>query len=80
MLALDGGRDTAHCALQRHRYPTEAWTLQQLREAIPSDHAHRFLIRDRDAILSTEVQQQLKAFRVRVLHTPRVSVKGERLL
>jgi putative transposase len=34
-------------------HPTAAWTLQQLREAIPSDHAYRFIIHDRDAIFST---------------------------
>ena len=43
---------------------------KQLREAIPSDHSYRFLIYDRDAIFSAEVDQQLKAFGLRVLHTP----------
>ena len=33
-------------------YPAELWTLQQLHEAIPSDHAYRFLIHDRDSIFS----------------------------
>ena len=33
-------------------HPTAQWTLQQLREAIPSDHAYRFLIHDRDSIFS----------------------------
>ena len=51
-------------------HPTAAWTLQQLREAIPSDHSYRFLIHDRDSIFSAEVDQQLKAFGLRVLHTP----------
>src|SRR5271155_2092558 len=36
-------------------HPTAAWTLQQLREAIPSDHAYRFIIHDRDAIFSTDL-------------------------
>jgi hypothetical protein len=31
-------------------HPTVEWTLQQLREAIPSDHGYRFLIHDRDSI------------------------------
>jgi hypothetical protein len=44
--------------------------LQQLREAIPSDHSDRFLIHDRDAIFSGEVDQQRKAFGLRVLRTP----------
>jgi hypothetical protein len=34
------------------RHPTAAWTLQQLREAIPSDHTYRFILHDRDAIFS----------------------------
>jgi hypothetical protein len=32
-------------------HPTAEWTLQQLREAIPSDHPYQFLIHDRDSIL-----------------------------
>ena len=32
-------------------HPTAPWTLQQLREAIPADHAYRFLLHDRDSIL-----------------------------
>ncbi len=35
-------------------HPTAAWTLQQLREALPSDHAYRFLIHDRDSIYSEQ--------------------------
>ena len=30
-------------------HPTAAWTLQQLREAVPSDHGYRFILHDRDA-------------------------------
>jgi putative transposase len=63
-----GTRRIVHCNVTAH--PTAAWTLQQLREAIPSDHSYRFLIRDRDSIFSADVDRQLKAFRVRVLHTP----------
>ena|SRR5271165_1062852 len=63
-----GTRRIVHCNVTAH--PTADWTLQQLREAIPSDHSYRFLIRDRDSIFSTEVDQQLKAFGLRVLLTP----------
>jgi len=35
-------------------HPTAAWTLQQLRETIPSDHQYRFIIHDHDAIFSGE--------------------------
>jgi len=57
----------AHCSVTPH--PTAAWTLQQLREAIPSDHSNRFLIRDRDSIISAEVDRQLKVSGARVLPT-----------
>jgi hypothetical protein len=73
----DGSRDTAHRALQSHRASTAAWTLQQLREAIPSDHSYRFLIRDRDSIFSAEVDQQLKALGLRVLRTPARAPKAK---
>jgi putative transposase len=63
-----GTRRIVHCNVTAH--PTAAWTLQQLREAIPSDHSCRFLIHDRDSIFSAEVDQQLKAFGLQVLHTP----------
>jgi hypothetical protein len=35
-------------------HPTAAWTLQQLRDAIPFDHKYRFIIHDHDAIYSAE--------------------------
>src|SRR5258707_13752808 len=53
-------RRIVHCNVTAH--PTAAWTLQQLREAIPSDHPYRFLIHDRDSIFSAEVDQQLITF------------------
>jgi hypothetical protein len=52
--------------------------LQQLREAIPSDHSYRFLLHDRDAIFSAEVDQQLKAFELRVLRTLTRALKANR--
>src|SRR6266550_4398747 len=48
-----GTRRIVHCNVTAH--PTAAWTLQQLREAITSDHPYRFLIHDRDSIFSAEV-------------------------
>jgi len=41
-------RRIVHCNVTAH--PTAAWTLQQLREAIPSDHSYRFLVHDRMAL------------------------------
>ena len=51
-------------------HPTAAWTLQQLREAIPSDHGYRFLIHDRDSIFSRVLDQSLRNLGLRVLKTP----------
>ena len=60
-------RRILHCNLTAH--PTAEWTLQQFREAISCDH-YRFLIRDRDSIFSAQVDDQLRAFGLRVLRTP----------
>jgi putative transposase len=51
-------------------HPTAAWTLQQLREAIPSDHTYRFLIHDRDRIFSQALDQSMGNLGLRVLKTP----------
>jgi putative transposase len=51
-------------------HPTAQWTLQQLREAIPSDHRYRFLIHDRDSIFSRELDQHLCNLNLQVLKTP----------
>jgi hypothetical protein len=40
-------------------HPTAPWTLQQLREAIPIDHAYRFLLHDRDSIFSQALDQNI---------------------
>jgi putative transposase len=63
-----GSRRILHCNVTAH--PTAGWTLQQFREAIPSDHLYRFLIHDRDSIFSTEVDDELKAFGLKLLRTP----------
>jgi putative transposase len=51
-------------------HPTAEWTLQQLREAIPTDHAYRFLIHDRDRIFSRDLDQRIRNLGLRVLKTP----------
>jgi putative transposase len=51
-------------------HPTAPWTLQQLRDAIPADHAYRFLIHDRDAIFSQKFDQRVRHLGLRVLKTP----------
>jgi putative transposase len=65
-------------------HPTAPWTLQQLREAIPSDYGYRFLIHDRDSIFSHHLDQRVRALGLRVLKTPPQSPQAnavcERLL
>jgi putative transposase len=64
--------------------PTAAWTLQQLRAAIPADHPYCFLIHDRDCIFSGRLDQPVRNFGLRVLKTPvrspRANAPCERLL
>jgi putative transposase len=63
-----GSRRIVHCNVTPH--PTAIWTMQQLREAIPSDHEYRFLIHDRDSIFSVALDRQVGALGLRVLRTP----------
>jgi transposase InsO family protein len=64
-----GSRRILHYSVTAH--PTADWTLQQFREAIPSDHGYQFLIHDRDSIFSRQLDQQLKSdFDLKVLRTP----------
>jgi putative transposase len=51
-------------------HPTAAWTQQQLREAIPSDHRYRFLIHDRDATFLQALDRSIRHLGLRVLKTP----------
>jgi transposase InsO family protein len=61
-------RRMIHVNLTAH--PSAAWTLQQLREAIASDHAYRFMIHDRDAIFSSEFDTSLAYMGLEVIETP----------
>jgi putative transposase len=65
-------------------HPTAPWTLQQLREAIPADHAYRFLIHDRDAIFSQELDQCVRHLGLKILktppHSPQANAICERLI
>jgi putative transposase len=63
-----GTRRILHSNVTDH--PTAAWTLQQFREALPSDHGHKFVIHDRDSIFSAELDQHLLSFGLKVLRTP----------
>jgi transposase InsO family protein len=63
-----GSRQILHYNVTAH--PTAGWTVQQFREAFPSDHHYRFLIHDRDSIFSTDVDEELRSFGLKVLRTP----------
>jgi transposase InsO family protein len=71
-----------HVSVTAH--PTADWTLQQLREAIPSDHAYRVLIHDREAIFSQALDQGIRHLGLRPLkmppHSPQANTLCERLL
>ena len=64
-----GSRRILHYNVTVH--PTADWTLQQFREAIPSNHGYQFLIHDRDSIFSRQLDKQRKSdFDLKVLRTP----------
>jgi len=60
-------------------HPTAAWTMQQLREAIPVDHTYRFLLHDRDSIFSQQLDQRIRHLGLRVLKTPPQSPQANAL-
>ena len=51
-------------------HPTAAWTVQQFREVLHSDHTYRFIIHDRDAIFSTGLDSSLAHLGLEVIQTP----------
>lgn len=51
-------------------HPTAAWTLQQLRETIPSDHNYRFIIHDHDSIFSSDLDASLARLGLKAIRTP----------
>src|SRR5215831_4868712 len=63
-----GSRRIFHHNVTAH--PTAEWTLQQFREALPGDHAYRFVIHDRDTIFSQRLDQEVTGLGMRVLRTP----------
>jgi len=60
-------------------HPTSPWTLQQLRAAIPADHAYRFLLHDRDSIFSAQLDRSIQDLGLRVLKTPPQSPQANAL-
>jgi transposase InsO family protein len=63
-----GSRRILHCNVTR--YPTAEWTIQQLREAIPSDHEYRFLIHDRHSTFSSELDGTVACLGLEAVKTP----------
>ena len=51
-------------------HPSAAWTLQQLREVVGSEHAHRYLIHDRDSIFAKRLDESIQALGLSVLTSP----------
>lgn len=60
-----GSRRMVHCNVTMH--PTAAWTLQQLREVAGPDHECRFLLHDRDNIVSRELDESIEALGISAL-------------
>jgi transposase InsO family protein len=60
-------------------HPSADWTLQQMREAIPSDHVYHFILHDRDAIFSTELDDAVAHLGLTVIRTPVRSPKANAL-
>jgi putative transposase len=63
-----GSRRILHCKVTQH--PTSEWTIQQLREAIPSDHENRYLIHDRHSTFSSEMASAVGVLGLAVVKTP----------
>ena len=63
-----GSRRILHCNTTSH--PTSEWTMQQLRQAIPSDHRYRLVIHDRGRVFSKDLDDLLENMGLRVLKTP----------
>ena len=59
-------RRIVHVAVTDH--PTAAWTAQQLRNALPEDHAPRDLLHDRDAVF-TDVTSTIGAMQIHEIVT-----------
>src|SRR5216683_3586480 len=69
-----GRRRLAHVGVTNH--PTADWTLQQLREVVGEEGAHRYLIHDRDSIFARHLDNSIQALRLKVLGTPFRSPKA----
>ena len=63
-------RRVVHFGVTEH--PTEAWTMQQMREAFPWDEAPRYVLRDRDAIYGGDFATMTRVMGIKeVITAPR---------
>src|SRR5258705_6508724 len=69
-----GRRRLAHVGVTNH--PTADWTVQQLREVVGDEGAHRYLIHDRDSIFAKYLDNSIRALGLKVLRTPVRSPKA----
>jgi hypothetical protein len=70
VVLLHARRRVLHFQVTEH--PTQQWTMQQMREAFPWDHACRYLLRDRDATYGRDWAAIAKAMGMEeVLSAPR---------
>jgi transposase InsO family protein len=51
-------------------HPSADWVLQQMREVVGIDNAHRYLLHDRDGIFAKHLDESIKALGLRVLKSP----------
>src|SRR5207237_8552243 len=80
-----GDRNSQDPPSQRHSASDCAeWTAQQLRDAIPGEHAYTHLIHDNDAIFSRAVDATIRSFDIEPVRTPirapRANAYCERLI
>ena len=77
-----GSRRILHLNVTGH--PSAVWTLRQLREVVGLESRHRFLIRDRDCIFSSELDRSIGALGITVLkpapRSPRMHAVCERVI
>ena len=57
-------------------HPTAQWTRQQLREAVGCEERYEYLLHDRDAIFSAELDESIRRLGLRVLKSPPRSPKA----
>jgi putative transposase len=60
-------RQILHCNVTRH--PTGLWITQQLREGLPYDNKHKYLIFDRDAKFGESVSEAVEAIGLTAVRT-----------